>query len=264
MFAIACCAAAQQQPVFRSQTRLVEVDVVVHDKHGPVTGLTKDDFTLYDCKVISAILITPDSNPPCSSRKQPIAVFLEVKSDSGEAPAVSPLPPGMVSNRVDNSGKPIGTATVVVIDQLNTPFDLKGRQRLELTKFLESAGEHERIAVYSLGRICIFFRTSPAIRKSWLKPSTRIDSGDHLNFDGGTGGDTKIDETEAVVIGCAKKDMTDNAVRAIIQHTAGRSGTKEPAVAFAGILCFLVRRRPNAGHPRPDRCWGRRTLPLIP
>jgi hypothetical protein len=51
LFVFACCAAAQQQPVFHSQTRMVEVDVVVRDKHGQVTGLTKDDFTLYACKV---------------------------------------------------------------------------------------------------------------------------------------------------------------------------------------------------------------------
>ncbi len=39
----------QPEPqIFRSGTRLVEVEVVVRDKNGPVKGLTKDDFTLLD------------------------------------------------------------------------------------------------------------------------------------------------------------------------------------------------------------------------
>ncbi len=40
---------AQQIPVFRSGTTLVQLDVVVTDKAGkPVAGLTKDDFTILD------------------------------------------------------------------------------------------------------------------------------------------------------------------------------------------------------------------------
>ena len=35
-------------PLIRTGTRLVEVEVVVRDKNGPVTGLTRDDFTLLD------------------------------------------------------------------------------------------------------------------------------------------------------------------------------------------------------------------------
>src|SRR5262249_57806817 len=36
-------------PVFRSSTRLVQVNVVVHDKHGqPVTDLKKEDFTVLE------------------------------------------------------------------------------------------------------------------------------------------------------------------------------------------------------------------------
>lgn len=41
---------AQPPVIFHAGTRLVEVDVVVRDSHGYVTGLAKDDFTLWDCK----------------------------------------------------------------------------------------------------------------------------------------------------------------------------------------------------------------------
>ena len=36
------------EPVIRTSTRLVEVNVIVHDKNGPVADLTKDDFILTD------------------------------------------------------------------------------------------------------------------------------------------------------------------------------------------------------------------------
>jgi VWFA-related protein len=237
LFIVACCAAAQQ-PVFHSQTRLVEVDVVIRDRNGPVTGLTKDDFTLFDCKVHERDLDHADSNSPCRFKKQPIAVFREVKSDAGTSPAVSPLPPGTISNRLDSSGKPIGAATVVVIDQLNTPFDLKGRQRMELTKFLESVGERERIAVYSLGRDLHLLQDFTGDAKKLVAAVTRIDSGDHLNFGGGTGGDEKIDAAESAVTGCVKKDITDNAVRAIIHHTEGVPGRKNLLWLAQGFFAF--------------------------
>ena len=36
-----------QEPI-RVNTRLVQVNVIVRDGHGPVTGLTKDAFKLFD------------------------------------------------------------------------------------------------------------------------------------------------------------------------------------------------------------------------
>jgi hypothetical protein len=39
---------ASQTPTFQAGTRLVEVEVVVGNKNGPVAGLTKDDFTILD------------------------------------------------------------------------------------------------------------------------------------------------------------------------------------------------------------------------
>jgi VWFA-related protein len=225
LFIVACCAAAQQQPVFRSQTRLVEVDVVIRDKNGPVAGLTKDEFTLYDCKDFERDRDHAASNPPCRARKQPIGVFREVTTGSGDKSPVSPLPPGTVSNRLDSSGKPIGAATVVMIDQLNTPFNLKGHERLELTKFLESVGDHDRIAVYSLGKDLHLLQDFTNDPKKLVAAVTRTDAGDQLNFGGGSG-DAKIEEAENVVIQCIKKRMTEDAVSAIIHHTEAIPGRK--------------------------------------
>jgi hypothetical protein len=40
--------AAQDAAVIQVNTRLVPVDVVVRNSKGPVSGLTRDDFTLFD------------------------------------------------------------------------------------------------------------------------------------------------------------------------------------------------------------------------
>ncbi len=45
---IPVAAIAQQQQVFRSDTRLVQVDVIVRNDKGPVTGLTQNDFQVFD------------------------------------------------------------------------------------------------------------------------------------------------------------------------------------------------------------------------
>src|SRR5579862_8604332 len=86
--------AAQEPSSFRVNTRLVEVDVVVRSKAGAVTGLTKGDFRILD-----------------NGKPQDIATF-SVRSSAnpkGAAnPAVAnatPLPAGVISNRVDRSGE---------------------------------------------------------------------------------------------------------------------------------------------------------------
>ncbi len=79
--------AAQPQPpagpIFRSGTHLVEVEVVVRDKNGPINGLTREDFTVLD-----------------QGKPQPIAVFTLPRHPK---PARSP---GTVSNRANLNPAP--------------------------------------------------------------------------------------------------------------------------------------------------------------
>lgn len=117
---------------FRAGTRLVEVEVIVRDKNGPVTNLTKDDFTLLD-----------------RGKPQRIDVFRAGPSGANTQPI--PLPPGAISNRgASGSTAPTGY-TAVLFDELNTSLDLREYERNALVRFIRRMDPHERVAIYVLG-----------------------------------------------------------------------------------------------------------------
>jgi VWFA-related protein len=119
--------------VFRAGTRLVQVDVVVRDKSGPVTGLNRDDFTVFD-----------------NGKPQRVSVF-SIKSQRSTTQPAAPLPPGAVSNRLNRNGQAPATSTVLLIDRVNTsPLDQPYANR-KIVKFLEARGEQDRIGLYALG-----------------------------------------------------------------------------------------------------------------
>ena len=125
-----------QTATFQTGTRLVELEVVVRNRNGPVTGLKRGDFTILD-----------EGTP------QRIDVFRQGQAEP-PGPA-APLPPGSVSNRLLTGGASVSSVagyTVVLYDQLNTRIDYKDYQRKALVKFIRGMGPQERVAVYVLGR----------------------------------------------------------------------------------------------------------------
>lgn len=129
---LAISAFAQGQPVFRAGTRLVQVDVVVRNKSGPVAGLKKEDFTLLD-----------EGSP------QQISVFSVTTQHSGKQAV--PLPAGTVSNRLSRSGEAPASATVLLIDRLNTPIETQPYTNQKVIRFVQANGGHERVGIYTLG-----------------------------------------------------------------------------------------------------------------
>src|ERR1700744_5589744 len=93
---LAISAFAQAQPVFHAGTRLVQVDVVARNKSGPVAGLKKEDFTLFD-----------EGSP------QQISVFSVITKQSNKS--ATPLSAGTVSNRLNRLGEAPPSATVLLI-----------------------------------------------------------------------------------------------------------------------------------------------------
>jgi VWFA-related protein len=155
-----------QSATFHAGTRLVEVEVVVRGRNGPVTGLTKDDFTLLD-----------------QGKPQRIDVFRSGLASTA-APPVS-LAPGTVSNRVSRLGDALPSATppgytAVLFDQLNTRIDLKAYESEGMLKLIRGLGPQDRVAIYALGRnlhILQEFTDDPA---KLLAAVTHLDSGRDL------------------------------------------------------------------------------------
>jgi VWFA-related protein len=102
-------------PTFKAETRAVDVDIVVLDKHGqPVKGLRKEDF-----------VVTEDGSPQTT-------VFFE------EHPS--------------QTGQPDAAANVLLIDTLNTPKDDLIYVRQRVSDFLKKMPSGTSLEVFSLGQ----------------------------------------------------------------------------------------------------------------
>ncbi len=210
-FIAVCISFAQQPAVIRTGTRLVQVEVVVRDKDGPVTGLKKEDFTLLDQGV-----------------KQEIALFTVSGGASPGDPAKMP-PAGAVSNRTDPSGKPVAGATVLLLDQLNTFFEKQGYARSELLKYLESAPEDSRVAIYLLGKELSVLRdfTDPAAAIEGVKKWTPSQLFVMLrNPDDMYADDRAIDDGDNPVYVEIRKNITTDAIAKIAEQLSRMPGRK--------------------------------------
>jgi len=103
---------------FKSQTSLVQVPVVVTDKAGShIHQLTKADFKILE-----------------DGKEQSIANFEEIIPAQGEVPGPD-VPAGTFTNQVANESKP-RSVTVIVLDEVNTPFLSQAYARGQLIKYL--------------------------------------------------------------------------------------------------------------------------------
>ena len=125
----------QAPPVFRTATRLVQVNVVVHDHHGqPVGDLKKEDFTIAE-----------------RGKPQTISFFSMETADRLASPAGPPLPPHVFTNVVAQQAGVPTSVTVVLLDLLNTSLVDQQYARKALIKFLGQVQPQDRIALYALG-----------------------------------------------------------------------------------------------------------------
>lgn len=227
----------QGPAVFHSGTRLVEVEVVVRGQRvrppgarafltwlldsgppfgppgDPLTGLTQDDFALFD-----------DGKP------QPISLF-RARASASEISSAA-LPAGAVSNREDGGGGELNGPTTVLIDLLNTQFELTEYARVGLRNMLRTLGEKDtRIAVYSLGEklhVLHDFTDDPRklteIAAALDQPNGRLpadlakalgDYGDLMALGGGGRAAAGV-----------HAQITVKALRSIVQHLSGVPGRK--------------------------------------
>jgi VWFA-related protein len=86
---------------FRSNTRLVSINVVVRDKHGPVANLSKDDFAITD-----------------NGKPQVVKVFA-MNSILNASQTANTLPRDTFTNG-ESGGTAPAAVTVILLDRLNT------------------------------------------------------------------------------------------------------------------------------------------------
>jgi len=134
VFCLTAVSVAQETNVLRVNTRLVEVDVVVHSKGAAVADLNRDDFTILD-----------------NGKPQNVAVF-NVRSSRRSGANPLPLPPGTVSNRLALRDQEPAGATIVLFDTLNTAVGDQGYAHEQLLKYLATLERGDHFALYTLGK----------------------------------------------------------------------------------------------------------------
>ncbi len=138
----------QGTPVFRTQTRLLELSVVVQDANGHlVKDLKQEDFEIFDNGVKQDIRLFRLEEYGTSS--------IEPNTDSSESWSESR--PGILSNRPVAESAPPNPPTVLVIDAANTwsPGSMAWADlvyaRKEVIRFLQRLHPENRIGIYIVG-----------------------------------------------------------------------------------------------------------------
>lgn len=144
--------------VFRSASRLVQLEVVVRDRHGrAVPGFTKEDFAVFDAgskrelTAFSVETFTSTTAGPAKSSNAPKDAAVQ---------KAAPQPPPPAQNQAN------GRWIALFFDDINTePGDL-ARAKIAARRFIrEAVGSGDRIAIFTTsgGRVSEFTEDSTAI-----------------------------------------------------------------------------------------------------
>jgi VWFA-related protein len=124
--------------VIRSNTRLVQVNVVVHDKNGAVADLKQEDFVVFD------------------GRKQRKIASFAVETATSTIPGAMPkLQPNVFVNSLQRHSETPTSVTAILFDTLNTPVTDQRYARNQVAKFLGTLQPEDGVALYSLSRSSI-------------------------------------------------------------------------------------------------------------
>ena len=118
----------------RITTHLVQVNVIVNDKHGnPITGLGQKDFFILD-----------------NGKLQEIRAF-SAETNLPFAPSRTPLPPDTYTNRPEEQTNVPASVTVILLDALNTEAADQTLARKQVIRALREIQPQEYVALYWLG-----------------------------------------------------------------------------------------------------------------
>ncbi|HEY2379647.1 MAG TPA: VWA domain-containing protein [Terriglobia bacterium] len=249
---LAASSMGAQDDVIRVNTRLVEVGVVVRDKNGPVSGLTKNDFTVFD-----------------NGKAQRVEAFSVSRAERAKtAPGPPPLPPGVVTNRTAKDATT--SATVILFDRLNTADKYQRDSMKQLLAYLKTARPDDLTAIYVLGddlQLVQDFTNDP---DRLVRAASKMPIGDLPGVDNGT-----VQEiAQAQAVGRVtrrnvqtaraevdyslqeRKDPTEDAIQAIARHLSTVPGRKSLIWMSAAIPLSIA---PGTSRDGKDSELGRAT-----
>jgi len=136
---------------FKSSSRIVVVDVVVTDPKGkPVKGLRAEDFRVAEDGRAQNLSNFEEADSEASARPVPASA-----TPAPFAPAATPeAPPKLPLNVFTNNSKSAAdnrSATLILLDLLNTPVPDQAYAREQLIKFLKSKHTSGPVALCTLG-----------------------------------------------------------------------------------------------------------------
>ncbi|HXQ97467.1 MAG TPA: VWA domain-containing protein, partial [Candidatus Limnocylindrales bacterium] len=204
-------------------TRIVQVNVIAQDGNGhSITGLTQEDFTLLD-----------------QGQPQQIAFFSqeETTASAGVTPAAAP-PPNTFSNRfTEKAGSPT-SATVILLDGLNTHSIDMSNARKQVAGFLSQIQPQDRVALYLLSSnltiLHDFTQDSSALLRalehSKNPENSKISATEPEPADTGNADfDTAITAADARTVEFYMNDRVEQtalAIKTIADHLLGLPGRK--------------------------------------
>jgi VWFA-related protein len=236
-------AAAWAQAPIQITTRLVQVAVVVRDKHGAVADLTKGDFEVLD-----------------KGKSRQITTF-SVARASERIPRTS-LSPNTFSNRLDRQSESPVAATVLLFDSLNTPFKDQGDARRQVLTFLKALDPETPVAIYALGNNLRIVHDFTQDQASLTRALERYRSSTSTQLANSQPEPTADILTTPTLPGLTTNDLPDNAdlVAQILQPLQDYSVDRRVAITLSAMNAIANR---MAGVPgRKNLIWISGAFPL--
>ena len=128
----ASLSAQMPEPLLRTTTRLVQINVIV-TKHGgaSVPGLKNEDFQVF-----------------VNGKRQEIRQFSE--ETRAILATAAPLPQGTFTNQIEQRSGTPAAVTAILLDGVNTRFSDQANARQQVIRFLKQIQPEDRIAIYTL------------------------------------------------------------------------------------------------------------------
>lgn len=227
-----------QPAVLRVSTRMVQVNVIVQEKDGsPVTGLTKDDFSLFDKGQLQRIAYFAEQN----SLPAPIQT----------ATVEAPPPTNQFSNRTNDGFRPATKVTVILLDSVNTDASDMSIAQAQVLKFVREMQPGDQVAIYLL--------TSS---KLYVLHDLTNDSATLVRVMGGVKRDKTSRDPDVIADDANNKRLHDSLTDAFAESNRFYKGTPTDKVAVTSWGFRNIATRLNRFPGRKNLVWISGAFPI--